>query len=78
MMNRFDFRETSVYVGRIGNAPLPVRPTSESTMQGVVAVVSFGSAEEVVIHKPPSFSTSPNSGGIGLVMVNARWLNRMR
>ena len=78
MTNRFDFRETSVNVGRIANAPLPIRLTAASTMQSAVAVVSVGLAEEVLIRKPLSFSDLPNSNGIGLVMVNARWLNRMR
>ena len=78
MTNRFDFRETSVYVGRMASSPLPARLMNASTIQGAVAVVSVGLTEEVIVREPLRHLALPNSDGVGLVMTHARWLNRMR
>jgi hypothetical protein len=78
MMKPVDYRETFMISRDLPYRSPPARSAGACEDQGTPHLGRIVSLQKGLTSDPAVLPVSAYSGGLGLVMVNARWLNRMR
>lgn len=78
MMKPVDYRETFIISRDLPYGSPPARSAGTCEDQGDASPRAHRLSSKGLTPDPAGLPVSSYSGGLGLVMVNARWLNRMR